>query len=343
MKMERIDRVRAALCAQGLTQMIVCDPKSVWYLTGVAVEPYERLLALYLPTDGEPVLFLNKLFNVSNPPCKTVWHTDTDAPVAQIAAVVNAANPLGIDKEWPAKFLIPLMEAHPGMQVVLSSDCVDDCRACKDAEEQRLMREASRINDEVNEAAKHYVKVGMTEREVAEFIDAQFRAHGCEGPSFTTIVSFGANAADPHHEPDGTVLKEGDCVLFDMGCVKDRYCSDMTRTWFCGQPEAAEALIKPGVRLCDLDAAARDLIAEAGYGEYFNHRLGHFIGQTDHEKGDVSSANTAVAKPGMIFSIEPGIYLPGEFGVRVEDLVLVTEDGCEVLNHNDKHWDVVGK
>ena len=154
------------------------------------------------------------------------------------------------------------------------------------------------------------------------------------------------------------VLKEGDCVLFDMGCVKDRYCSDMTRTWFCGQPtekqaavhdlvrranEAAEALIKPGVRLCDLDAAARDLITEAGYGEYFNHRLGHFIGRTDHEKGDVSSANTAVAKPGMIFSIEPGVYLPGEFGVRVEDLVLVTEGGCEVLNHNDKHWDVMGK
>ena len=107
--------------------------------------------------------------------------------------------------------------------------------------------------------------------------------------------------------------------------------------------EAAEALIKPGVRLCELDAAARDLITEAGYGAYFNHRLGHFIGQTDHEKGDVSSANTAVARPGMIFSIEPGVYLPGEFGVRVEDLVLVTETGCEVLNRNDKHWDVVGK
>lgn len=153
------------------------------------------------------------------------------------------------------------------------------------------MRTASRINDAVNEAAKQYVKAGMTEREVASFIDSQYRAHGCEGPSFTTIVSFGANAANPHHEPDDTVLKPGDCVLFDMGCIKDRYCSDMTRTWFCGQPtekqaavhdlvrranEAAEALIKPGVRLCDLDAAARSLITAAGYGEYFNHRAGPF-------------------------------------------------------------------
>ena len=273
--------------------MIVCDPKSVWYLTGVAVEPYERLLALYLPTEGEPVLFLNRLFNVSEPPCRTVWHTDTDKPVAQIAEVVDAGRPLGIDKEWPAKFLIPLMETHPGMQVVLSSDCVDDCRACKDAEEQTLMREASRINDAVNEAAKHYIKAGMTEREVAEFIDAQFRAHGCEGPSFTTIVSFGANAADPHHEPDDTVLKEGDCVLFDMGCVKSRYCSDMTRTWFCGQPtekqaavhdlvrranEAAEALIKPGVRLCELDA---DVQARGGRVRELDQRVEFRLGMVD--------------------------------------------------------------
>ena len=261
LKTERMDRVRAALRAQGLTQMIVCDPKSVWYLTGVAVEPYERLLALYLPTEGEPVLFLNRLFNVPEPPCRTVWHTDTDKPVAQIAEVVDAGRPLGIDKEWPAKFLIPLMETHPGMQVVLSSDCVDDCRACKDAEEQTLMREASRINDAVNEAAKHYIKAGMTEREVAEFIDAQFRAHGCEGPSFTTIVSFGANAADPHHEPDDTVLKEGDCVLFDMGCVKSRYCSDMTRTWFCGQPTEKQAAVHDLVRRANEAAEALKLTA----------------------------------------------------------------------------------
>ena len=355
---QRIVRVRAAMQAQGLTQILVSDPKSVWYLTGVEVEPYERLLALYLPLNSEPTLFLNRLFNVPNPPCQAVWHDDAQDPVAQIAAVVNTAEPLGIDKEWPAKFLIPLMQRCRGMDVVLASDCVDDCRACKDETEQTLMREASRINDKVNAAVKQYIRVGMTEKQAARFVDEQYLAHGCEGNSFTTIVSFGANAADPHHEPDDTVLQPGQCVLVDMGCRKNRYCSDMTRTWFAGTPTekqaavhdlvrranlTAEALVKPGVRLCDVDAAARQVIAQAGYGPYFNHRLGHFIGQTDHEKGDVSSANTAVAKPGMIFSIEPGVYLPGEFGVRIEDLVLVTETGCEVLNREDKNWASVGE
>ena len=142
-------------------------------------------------------------------------------------------------------------------------------------------------------------------------------------------------------------LKEGECVLIDMGCVKERYCSDMTRTFFCGKPdpeqmkipdlvreanEAAESMIRPGVRFCDIDAAARNHIAAAGYGDYFTHRLGHFIGQTAHEKGDVSSANTRKAEPGMIFSIEPGIYLPGRFGVRIEDLVMVTENVKDFQN-----------
>ena len=142
-----------------------------------------------------------------------------------------------------------------------------------------------------------------------------------------------------------------------MGCRKDGYCSDMTHTFFCRKEdpeyapihdlvrsanEMAESLIRPGVRFCDLDKAARDLITEAGYGEYFNHRLGHSIGMQDHEPGDVSLANTAVVEEGMTFSIEPGVYLPGKFGVRVEDLVLVTQDGCEVLNKVDKHWKNIG-
>lgn len=353
----RIARVLAAMAQRGLRQMLVADPKSIWYPTGVAVEPYERLFAFCLKADGHHVLFLNRLFCTPATPWQEVRYSDTDDAAAVVAAQLDAAAPLGIDKVWPARFLLPLLARCPQLRPVLASDCVDDCRACKDAAEQALMRAASRINDETIEKAAAYVRAGMTEKQTAEFIDAAYKAAGCTGPSFPTIVSFGANAADPHHEPDDTVLQPGDCVLFDMGCRRARYCSDMTRTYFCrtAEPayaaihdlvreanELAESMVRPGVPLCELDAAARAKIADAGYGEYFNHRLGHFIGQDDHEKGDVSETSEIIARPGMIFSIEPGVYLPGRFGVRVEDLVLVTETGCERLNHVDKHWRVIG-
>ena len=199
---------------------------------------------------------------------------------------------------------------------------------------------------------------GMTEKEVADFIDAEYLKEGASGVSFDTIVCFGPNAADQHHTPSETrTLKAGECVLIDMGCIWNGYCSDMTRTFYCKSVddeqaaihdlvrtavEKAEAVIKPGVRFCDIDAQARYLIDEAGYSEYWRIRLGHFIGQEDHEYGDVSPINKNVAEPGMIFSIEPGIYLEGKYGVRVEDLVLVTEDGHELLNAVDKKYRIVG-
>lgn len=362
MEISRIERVLQAMAQQNLKQMIVSDPMSIWYLTGVDVAPYERLFALLLRADGNHVIFLNNLFHVPEAGdeknvLSRVWYSDTDDVTGMIAEKIAPDAALGIDKEWQARFLIPLMERCPRMTPVLASDCVDDCRAVKDEREKELMREASRINDLVMERVAAFVKEGMTEKQVAAFIEQEYLKEGCSGPSFSSIVSFGKNAADPHHEPDDTVLRAGECVLVDMGCKKDRYCSDMTRTFFCKSVDAkhaqihdlvrmanekAEALIRPGVRFCDIDAAARDLITEAGYGPNFNHRLGHFIGQSEHEKGDVSSVNTAEVKAGMIFSIEPGIYLEGDFGVRVEDLVLVTEDGCERLNRVDKHWRIVG-
>ena len=197
---------------------------------------------------------------------------------------------------------------------------------------------------------------GVTEQEVADQMLGIYLSLGADGYSFPPLVAFGANAADPHHAPDDTAVKPGDCVLFDVGCIKDGYCSDMTRTFYFktvseehrkvyettrAANEAAISKIRPGVPLRNLDAAARNLITEAGWGPNFNHRLGHFIGLSEHEFGDVSSANNWEAKPGMIFSIEPGIYLTGDTGVRVEDLVLVTEDGVEVLNHYPKNLQII--
>ena len=206
------------------------------------------------------------------------------------------------------------------------------------------------------EEFKNALHVGATEKELEEKFVSIYAAHGCSDVSFTPIVGFSANAADPHHENDGTKLEKGMCVLIDVGGVYDGYCSDMTRTFFTAPPteeqetvynlvrkanETAEALVRPGVKLCDIDRAAREVIEKAGYGEYFYHRLGHFIGLEDHEYGDVSSAFDRPVEEGMCFSIEPGIYLEGKFGVRIEDLVIVTKDGCEVLNHYPKELTVL--
>ncbi len=355
--MTRIDRVMKAMEEQGITQMLVSDPVSVFYMTGIHVEPGERFYGMLLKENGDHVLFVNHLFTIPEEVSfRKVSYSDTDPVMDYVKEYVDASKILGVDKDLKARFLLPLMEGRKTEDFVNASLAVDLTRGIKDEEEQEKMRAASRINDQAMERLRGLVKEGITEKEIADQLLGIYQELGAEDFSFAPIVSFGANAADPHHMPDDTVLEPGDVVLFDVGCIRDGYCSDMTRT-FCYQKaaeknleiyelvrranEEAIAKIKPGIPLCELDKTARDIIAEAGYGENFNHRLGHFIGLSEHEFGDVSSANKRTAEPGMIFSIEPGIYLPGETGVRIEDLVLVTEDGVEVLNHYPKTLQII--
>lgn len=355
---ERQERVCKELETAGLTQMIVSDPMAIRYLTGINIEPYERLFALYLSTTGHHKLFLNNLFTVPETGLEEVWMTDTDDVMSIVSGHVDKTKDIGIDKTWPARFLLGLMEHNKGVRYVNASFCVDHVRSCKDADEREKMRVASKINDECTEHMSGFIKEGMTEKHCAEEVLAFYKSKGCEGPSFTPICSFGANAADPHHEPDETKLKAGDCIVLDIGCKKDGYCSDMTRTWFCKKVsedgkrihklvreagEKAEKMIKPGIKFCELDKAARDFIAEGGYTKEFNHRLGHSIGLQDHEcNEDVSLANTDTVRENMVFSIEPGVYVAGKIGVRVEDLVIVTGDGCEILNHVDRNYRIIG-
>ncbi len=357
MNQKRISRVLAQLQNMDLTQILITDPMSIRYLTGVYVQPFERFFGLLLRADGNHVMFLNNLFSVSRDlPIEEVWFSDTDPVCELIAEKLDHTTALGVDKDLKARFLLPLMEMQAATGFKNASLAVDLTRGIKGADEIELMREASRINDAAMAQFRGLIHAGVTEKEVADQMLAIYLALGAEGYSFEPIVSFGANAADPHHEPDDTVLAEGDCVLFDVGCIKDGYCSDMTRTFYyhsvddhCREVyeivraanEAAEAIIKPGVPLKDIDAAARDLITAKGYGPQFNHRLGHFIGLSEHEFGDVSSASEWVATPGMIFSIEPGVYLEGDTGVRVEDLVLVTETGVERLNKAPKELEIL--
>ncbi len=351
---KRIRRVLSAMEQQGLTQMLICDPGAIFYLTGKWIHPGERMLALYLNTNGNHKLVVNELFPITEDlGVELLTYCDTDAPVELLAKYIDHDAVMGVDKNFPARFLIPMMDLGAGNKFINSSPIVDHIRLVKDEEEQELMRKASLLNDAAMAKVQDYIKPGMSETEVADKLAEIYTEVGANGGfSFHPIIAYGANAADPHHGNGADcIAKEGDCVVIDMGCVHDSYCSDMTRTIFLGEPTehqkeiydivlqanlAGIAAVKPGVRFCDVDKACRDYITEKGYGPQFLHRTGHAIGLECHEFGDVSSINTDVLEPGMIFSIEPGVYLAGDVGVRIEDLVLVTEDGCEVLNHFSK-------
>ena len=225
---QRLERVCARLSEKGLSQMIVCDPLSIRYLTGVWVEPFERLYVLYLHTGGQHRFFLNTLFVVPDTGIPCTWFSDTDDGIAILSGLVDKTADIGIDKNWPARFLLSLMAHNPGVHYVDSSDCIDSVRAVKDDFERQKMREASLLNDACMEKISSHIKAGMTELECAEYVRSLYKEAGCR-ESFSTIVSFGANGADPHHEPDGTVLHPGDGIVIDMGCEKDGYCSDIDR------------------------------------------------------------------------------------------------------------------
>ena len=358
MKKTRVDAVLKRMGQMGLEQMIITDAISIFYLLDIWVDAGERLVALCLNRNRGCCFFVNSMFTLlQDPGVKTVRFCDTDPYLEMLAGCTDSTKPLGIDKNMPARFLLPLMAMGCGTEYVDASICVDGARAVKDEEEREAMRRVSAINDRAMAEFKALLKVGVTEREVSNQMKAIYQELGADDLSFPPSVCFGPNAAVGHYRSGNVALKKGDCILLDVGCKKDGYCADMTRTFFCGEiireehkkvyelvqeaNRSAEAVIKPGARFCDIDMAARKVIADAGYGDKFTHRLGHFIGLEVHDFGDVSGANQEAARPGNIFSIEPGIYLEGNVGVRIEDLVLVTEDGCEMLNSYSKELELV--
>lgn len=358
MKENRVSQVLKKMKEDNIPQFIVSDPLSIFYLTGFYVNPGERLFALYLREDGNHKLFVNALFPIEEDlGVEKVIFTDTDDSVGVVAKYVDGDSTIGVDKNWPARFLLALMDKFPNAKFKNASYIIDIMRMYKDEEEKDLMRKVSLMNDEACEKIIGRITGDKTEKQIASELLKIYEEMGAEDVSFDPIIGMAANGANPHGEPGDRYAKPGDAIIIDIGCKKDMYCSDMTRTVFWKEVsekgrEVFEIVLeankrgiaacKPGARFCDIDAACRDYITEKGYGEYFTHRTGHHIGLEDHDYGDVSSVNTDVAEPGMIFSIEPGIYLPGEFGVRIEDLVLITEDGCEVLNKFNKELTVIG-
>lgn len=353
----KLKKILAAMESAGVPQLLISDPAVIYYLAGVSIQPGERMLVLVLRADGNHRFFINDLFHQTGDlGAPITYYNDTQDGAALVAGALLPGETVAVDKNWPARFLLRLQELHGG-KCVNSSPIVDGVRAIKTPEEQEKMRTASRLNDQVMGRIIRALPEDHTETELANLLLQYYLEAGCSGYSFEPITAFAGNAADPHHVTDSSRGRRGDCVVLDIGGRKDDYCSDMTRTVFLGevsdrQREIYEivreanlrgiAAAKPGNRMCDVDKAARDYITEKGFGKYFTHRTGHSIGLEVHEAGDVSAVNEAVIHPGQCFSVEPGIYIPEEgIGVRIEDLVLITEEGCEVLNHYPKDLTVV--
>ena len=241
--------------------------------------------------------------------------------------------------------------ATEGVEWLSLENAVEKIRAVKDRDEIDALRRSSALNDAAFAHLLEVIRPGMTEREAAWEIEAYMRSHGASKVAFDLIVAAGPNGALPHARPGDRAIETGAPVVVDIGCVLDDYCSDMTRTFCLGEPparylevwnlvlqaqEAAKAVLRAGATGVQADAAARDLIAGAGYGDYFGHGLGHGVGLAVHEGPRASRLSEDTFEAGMSLTVEPGIYLPGEFGVRIEDLVIIGQDGIEILSNTPK-------
>lgn len=348
----RLNQIYASMNELGIKSLLVSDPKAIAYAIDKMFHVSERFIGLLLQEE-KATLFLNQLFPYENEEIEIVRFHDIEDPIKMMVERING-DELSVDRNLASGFLLRIMKHKPELKISEGSFVIDRIRAKKSIDEQDKMRIASRLNDQVMGEVRQKLKIGVRETEIAEFIRQRFD-EVADVVSFDPIVAFGPATADPHAEPTDRVLEAGMPIIIDMGCKKDNYCSDMTRSFSALKPWNQEVYelvreanlagiraVKPGVKLSEIDVASRRIIEEAGYGEYFIHRLGHGIGQEVHEPFDVSGVSEIVAFEGMCFSIEPGIYLPGIGGVRIEDLVLVTSEGCEVLNAYPKELEIIG-
>lgn len=348
------------LKANDLSFAYISQPQSIAYLTQFESDPHERVLGLAVFPESNPFLFTPGLdaqdardsgwtFDIySYQDHENPWQIIAD----QIKARANVDNGAFEKDHLTVKRYEQLKEVGIGEGADLTS-VMQNMMVAKTEDELEKMKIAGEWADKAIKVGFASLKEGITETEVVAEIEYQLKKLGNEGMSFTTIVLFGDHAASPHGVPGDRKLQKNEFVLFDLGCVYKGYTSDTSRTVAFGQPnqkareiydvvlqaqlKATEA-VRPGVTAGEIDRVARTVIEEAGYGEYFTHRLGHGIGKSIHEFPDIMEGNDLILEEGMCFSIEPGIYIPNVVGVRIEDCIFVTKDGSEPFTHVPKEY-----
>ncbi len=351
----RKSRLVEVMKENGVKALLLSPSMNMLYATGFNTFPGERLLVSVFDESGEVVFIVPRLYEQEVRE-KAVFDRiiawdDSQDPKDILDGLCGekgyAGSKIAIEDTMWFNVFDKIYRSFKEAHFVKASSIIGELRKYKTADEAVKMRESSGLAEKALEKIIPMIKAGMRENEVRDLLEAEMKNLGMTRPSFETIIGSGSNSALPHYTAGDKVLNTGDSIVIDFGGIYQGYCSDMTRTVMLGkaadeykevyeivkeaQKRAVEA-VKPGMKASDIDAAARNYITEKGYGDYFIHRTGHGIGMEVHEEPYISDISKTALKPGMAFSIEPGIYIPGKFGVRIEDLVMVTESGVEVLN-----------
>lgn len=361
--LKRLEKVQARMEERGISCFLVVPSSTMRYLTGYAGRADERLLTLVLAAERKPFILANKLYELqveSAPVDDFVYWSDGENAIHVLKDALKkrdvGTSRIAVDKSMPGMFLVPLTQEFSWSYFCLGNDLVDDLRVYKDEVEMEAMMTAC---SKASEALKIALDcgnfwVGKTEMEFMGQFNLEMTKLGLEAPG--ALVAVGKNAAVPHHSSGQTVIESGKCMLVDFGGSFGGYRSDMTRTVHFGEPSdefkkiyeivreanlRGQAAAKVGNLLQDVDRAARNYIESKGYGEYFTHRTGHGIGLDTHEGPPAADGVIVPISEGMAFSIEPGIYLPGKFGVRIEDQALITKDGLRILHDFPRELQVI--
>ncbi|MHA1929330.1 MAG: M24 family metallopeptidase [Candidatus Thorarchaeota archaeon] len=354
---KRMEKVRDTLDRAKADFAIITPSPGYQYLTGANYQMKERLVAMIIPRKGDSQIIAPS-FEVSDQKRHTwikdyvPWSEDED-PYSVLANTMDSKGgefSIMFDNDMPLGVYWSIEKALGGFKGTSTiSPLLNEMRLIKSDEEIDLMKRAGRIIDDVFQSTFSKIQIGMTETEISQIVNVEVTQRDAV-PTFA-VVLFAENSALPHADSGSSVLKKGDQILMDCGCSLDGYNTDMTRNAVVGDPsdeyervhsllihaqETAIEKIRPGLACGAADGIARKIIEEDGYGEYFTHRLGHGIGIQIHEHPYLVRGNSLELRPGMTFSVEPGIYQEGKFGIRMEDLVCVGEDGAELLTFASK-------
>ena len=364
----RLEKLQAVLVQAGLDAAVLNPGPTLTYLTGLRFHLMERPVVLLVAPGKDPVIVLPELElpKANLFPYKVNAFAYGENPAEWDSVFRKAVQSLGLDGKQigvePRQLRLlefrHVKAGAPEADFPDASDALSTLRLCKDPAEVQKMRRAVKVAQNALEATLPFIKIGMTEKEIAAELNIQLFKHGSESElPFPPIVSAGPNSANPHASPSDRKIQRGDLLVVDWGATVDGYISDLTRAFAVGEVDdecqkihkivqeanaAGRAAGKPGVPCANVDIAARAVIEKAGYGKFFTHRTGHGIGMEGHEEPYMRGDNMQLLEPGMAYTVEPGIYLPGRNGVRIEDNVVVTKDGVEVLSDMPREMRVVG-